>query len=220
MTCPYKKYVSSFLVGLFTYWKATIRSPQSLLFSRLNSPNPPSLSSNTPCQAMWHSTELKAAFRSQNKVTWKQGNIAAAYIYVEQITAAVLSGTLADTTTRPSSTILGRSWWLVKDPDDWKKANITPIFWKGKMGSSTIQKSAKSEFSPWKVYGANPTGSHLQMLKEQEGDGKLPACIYPGQTMPDTSHSFLYWDDWLCAWGQSSLFWLYKGFQQGLPQCP
>lgn len=169
---------------------------------------------------MWHYTELKAAFRSQNKVTWKQGSIAVAYTYMEQITAPVLPGTLAEVIARRSSLIFGRLWWLVKDPDDWKKANITPVFWKDKRDNSTIQKAAKSDFSPWKNYGANPPGSHLQMLEEQKGDGKLPACIYPGRTTPDTSHSLLCWDDWLCGWGQSSMFWLYKGFQRGLPQYP
>jgi len=44
-TCPCKKSLSSFLVGLFRYWKTTLRSPHSLLFSRLNSPNVLSLSS-------------------------------------------------------------------------------------------------------------------------------------------------------------------------------
>jgi len=34
----------SFLVGPFGYWQAALRPPQSLLFSRLNSPNSLSLS--------------------------------------------------------------------------------------------------------------------------------------------------------------------------------
>jgi len=37
--------LSSFLVGPFMYQKAAIRSPQSLLFSKLNSPNSLSFSS-------------------------------------------------------------------------------------------------------------------------------------------------------------------------------
>ena len=37
--------LSSFLAGPFTYWQAAVRSPRSRLFSRLNSPNSLSLSS-------------------------------------------------------------------------------------------------------------------------------------------------------------------------------
>ena len=34
-----KKFLSSFPVAPFRYWKAAIRSSQNLLFSRLNTPN-------------------------------------------------------------------------------------------------------------------------------------------------------------------------------------
>jgi len=48
-TCPCKKSLPSSLVGPFMYWKAAIRSPQSLHFSRLNSPDSFSLSSQESC---------------------------------------------------------------------------------------------------------------------------------------------------------------------------
>ncbi|KAK4827407.1 hypothetical protein QYF61_017837 [Mycteria americana] len=50
-TCPCKKSLSSFLVGPFRYWKATIRFPRSLLFSRLNNPNSLSLPSQERCSS-------------------------------------------------------------------------------------------------------------------------------------------------------------------------
>jgi len=40
-----------FLQAYFTYWKAAVRSPCSLLFSRLNSPNSLSLSSQERCSS-------------------------------------------------------------------------------------------------------------------------------------------------------------------------
>ncbi|GAB0191041.1 hypothetical protein GRJ2_001569400 [Grus japonensis] len=44
-TLPDKQSLSSFPVGPFRYWKTAIRSPWSLVFSRLNNPNSLSLSS-------------------------------------------------------------------------------------------------------------------------------------------------------------------------------
>jgi len=47
------KTVPIFPVGPFRYWQAAIRSPRSLLFSRLNSPNSLSLSSWERCSSPW-----------------------------------------------------------------------------------------------------------------------------------------------------------------------
>jgi len=44
-----KIFSPSFLEALFRYWKAAVRSPHSLLFSRLNSPNSLGLSSQERC---------------------------------------------------------------------------------------------------------------------------------------------------------------------------
>jgi len=52
-TCPCKKSFSSFIVGPFRYWKAAVSCPQSLLFSRLKSPNSLSLSSQQRCSSPW-----------------------------------------------------------------------------------------------------------------------------------------------------------------------
>jgi len=46
-----KRSLPSFLAGPFRYWKAVIRSSQSLLFSRLNRPNSLSLSSQQSCSS-------------------------------------------------------------------------------------------------------------------------------------------------------------------------
>jgi len=51
---PLKNSLSSFLVGSFRYWKAAVRSPQSLLFTRLNNPNSLSLSSQERCSSPQH----------------------------------------------------------------------------------------------------------------------------------------------------------------------
>ncbi|KFV87304.1 RNA-directed DNA polymerase from mobile element jockey, partial [Struthio camelus australis] len=39
---------------------------------------------------------------------------------------------LADVIARPLSVILERSWRTGEVPEDWKKANVTPVFQKGK----------------------------------------------------------------------------------------
>ncbi|KFV87952.1 hypothetical protein N308_03592, partial [Struthio camelus australis] len=39
---------------------------------------------------------------------------------------------LADVIARPLSILLERSWRSGEVPDDWKKANVTPVFKKGK----------------------------------------------------------------------------------------
>ncbi|KFV88526.1 RNA-directed DNA polymerase from mobile element jockey, partial [Struthio camelus australis] len=39
---------------------------------------------------------------------------------------------LADVIARPLSIIFERSWQLGEVPEDWKKANVTPVFKKGK----------------------------------------------------------------------------------------
>ncbi|KFV78523.1 hypothetical protein N308_05958, partial [Struthio camelus australis] len=39
---------------------------------------------------------------------------------------------LADVITRPLSIIMERSWRSGELPEDWKKANVTPVFKKGK----------------------------------------------------------------------------------------
>ncbi|KFV77813.1 RNA-directed DNA polymerase from mobile element jockey, partial [Struthio camelus australis] len=39
---------------------------------------------------------------------------------------------LADVLARPLSIIFERSWRLGEVPEDWKKANVTPVFKKGK----------------------------------------------------------------------------------------
>jgi len=49
--CPFKNSLSSSLLGPFRYWQAAIRSPWSLGFSRLNSPNSVSLSSQQRCSS-------------------------------------------------------------------------------------------------------------------------------------------------------------------------
>jgi len=47
------RFSPSFLQGPFGYWKAALRSPCSLLFSRLKSPNTLSLSSQERCSSPW-----------------------------------------------------------------------------------------------------------------------------------------------------------------------
>ena len=50
-TGPCKRSLSSLLVAPFKYWKASLRSPRSLFFSRLNSPNSLSFSSQQRCSS-------------------------------------------------------------------------------------------------------------------------------------------------------------------------
>jgi len=52
-TCTCKKPLSSSLAVPFRYWQAALRSPWSLLFSRLNSPNSLSLASQESCSSPW-----------------------------------------------------------------------------------------------------------------------------------------------------------------------
>jgi len=51
--CPCQKPLSSSLAGLSRYWQAALRSPWSILCSRLKSPSSPSLSTYKRCSGPW-----------------------------------------------------------------------------------------------------------------------------------------------------------------------
>lgn len=82
-----------------------------------------------------------------------------------------------------------------------------------------VHNAAKSDFSPWKNYAQILLGATNRCLKNKK---VMENCQHASsQDEPHlTSHSFLGWDDWLCDAGRAAEFWIYEGFQQGLPQDP
>ncbi|KAK4820562.1 hypothetical protein QYF61_001625 [Mycteria americana] len=68
------------LIAPFQYWKAAMRSPRSLLFSRLNSPNSLSLSSQDRCSSpqvifmslLWTCSNSSMSFLCRGLQSWMQ----------------------------------------------------------------------------------------------------------------------------------------------------
>lgn len=106
---------------------------------------------------------------------------------MEQITVPVLPGTLAEVIARPSSMIFGRSWSLVKDPDDWKMQTSHPSSGRAR---GMVHNAAKSDFSPWKNYAQILLGATNRCLKNKK---VMENCQHASsQDEPHlTSHSFL-----------------------------
>lgn len=121
-------------------------------------------------------------------------------MHVEQITAPVLPGTLASVTVRLNSVIFGGSWWLVKDPGDWKKAN-----WR--------QLSLTSV--PRKIMEQIIVGPTHRCLKKKKVKGN-------GMWLLRTNHTWHISSlRWLTFWTRAQQLVLnHKGsFEQDLPQC-
>ena len=58
---------------------------------------------------------------------------------------------LADVIVRPPSIIFGQSWWFEEVPEDWGKANVIPIFKKGKKKDLGNYKLVSLTLIPGKV---------------------------------------------------------------------
>lgn len=54
------------------------------------------------------------------------------------------------------------SWQLGEVPEDWKKANITPVFKKDKEERLSKLQTGQPPFCLWEDDGENPPGKHFQ----------------------------------------------------------
>jgi len=68
-------------------------------------------------------------------------------------------------------------------PEDWKKANVTPIYKKGLKEDPGNYRPFSLNFSPWERYGTNPPGGNHK--SNDACDSEKPAWIHQGQTMLD-----------------------------------
>ena len=66
---------------------------------------------------------------------------------------------LVDVIAEPLSIIFERSWRTGEVPEDWRKANVTPVF---KEGKKEEPQASQPHLHPWKGDGAAHSGSHLQ----------------------------------------------------------
>ncbi|KAK4821749.1 hypothetical protein QYF61_000810 [Mycteria americana] len=76
---------------------------------------------------------------------------------------------LADVIVRLLSIIFEKSWTSGDIPEDWKKANVTPIYKNGLKehpGNYSIQ-AHQSYFSPWESYGTNLPGAYHKSNEAQ-----------------------------------------------------
>jgi len=68
-------------------------------------------------------------------------------------------GELADVIAEPLSIIFERSWRTGEVPEDWKKANVTPVFSKGKKEDpENYRPVSQPHLHPWK--GTGHSGWH------------------------------------------------------------
>lgn len=69
-----------------------------------------------------------------------------------------------------SAVAVGFMRWTEPETD-WKKANVTPIFMKGKeeaAGDCRLVRLSAAPFPTQEGYGTNPPGSHIQHVTEKK----------------------------------------------------
>ncbi|GAB0182821.1 mitochondrial enolase superfamily member 1 [Grus japonensis] len=105
---------------------------------------------------------------------------------------------LADVIARPLSIIFKRSWRTGEVPEDWRKANVTPVFKKGKKEDPGNYRPVSLTSIPGKVMEQLILGVIDKIVKQKEviRSGQH-ARIYQRKIMPDQSDSLLRWHDWL-----------------------
>jgi len=69
---------------------------------------------------------------------------------------------LADVIAELLSIIFERSWRTGEVPEDWRKANVTPVFKKSKREDRGNYRASQPHFCPWKVDGTAHSGGHFQ----------------------------------------------------------
>ena len=74
---------------------------------------------------------------------------------------------MADIIARPLSIIFEKSWRTGDVPEDWRKANVTPIYKKG---------LREPYLNPWESYGTNPPGGHHK--SNEAHDWEKPTWIH------------------------------------------
>ncbi|CAM5082945.1 unnamed protein product [Eretmochelys imbricata] len=89
---------------------------------------------------------------------------------------------LADVIVEPLAIIFENSWQLWAVPDDWKKANVVPIFKKREEGQSWKLQASQPHLSPWKNHGTGPQGINSEALRGEESDQEQSAWIHQGKS--------------------------------------
>ncbi|CAM5161589.1 unnamed protein product, partial [Natator depressus] len=88
---------------------------------------------------------------------------------------------LVDVIAEPLAVIFENSWRSGEVPDNWKKANVVPIFKKREGGGSWKLQARQPHLSPWKNHEAGPQGINSEALRGEESDQEQSAWIHQGQ---------------------------------------
>lgn len=80
---------------------------------------------------------------------------------------------------RGHSSVLESSWQLGKVPEDWKRANVTPVKRGGKENRNYSQSASIPSLGR---DGATDPGSHFQVSEGQKGHEEEPTWIYEGKS--------------------------------------
>ncbi|GAB0180635.1 mitochondrial enolase superfamily member 1 [Grus japonensis] len=100
---------------------------------------------------------------------------------------------LTDVIAMPFSIIFERSWKTEEVPEDWRKANVTLVFKKGKKDDPEIYRPVSLSSIPGKVMEQLILGVMNKHVEEK----KVIRSGHQGEIMPDQSDSLLRWHDWL-----------------------
>ncbi|GAB0184184.1 hypothetical protein GRJ2_000884000 [Grus japonensis] len=99
---------------------------------------------------------------------------------------------LADVIARPLPIILERSWRTGEVPEDWRKANVTPVSKKGKKEDPGNYRASQPQLHPWEDDGATYSwGYQLARGGGEECYWEGSMWIDQGEIMPDQSDSLL-----------------------------
>jgi len=97
---------------------------------------------------------------------------------------------LADVIAEPLSIIFERSWRTGQVPKDWRKANVIPIFKKGKKEDPANYRPVSLTSIPGKVM-EQLILEVIKQVEEKKVIRSRQAWIHQGEIMPDQSDSFL-----------------------------